>query len=223
MPRNVDPAVRALPGVRLIDLADLRSAGLAGAGGLADDLAAAEEIIEDELQRYRRWLAGRPAATAVRRMRGGAEEAARQELDRAAGDLPAEVRPAVERLLLRTVHRLVHQPTRELRAAAEAGDGDLVRMLAGLFDAAPAGRSAAWGRPRARPGRGRGQLAVSRTQQAGSAVRRSTCSDRTWEPRSRPATKASFIPQTSSRCDADSSAKMQLRSVHSPESCTRGS
>ena len=137
MPRNVDPAVRALPWVRLIDLADLRSAGLADAGGLAHDLAAAEEIIEDELQRYLRWLAGRPAAAAVRRMRSGAEEAARQELDRAAGELPAEVRPAVERLLLRTVHRLVHQPTLELRAAAEAGDGDLVRVLAGLFDAAP--------------------------------------------------------------------------------------
>jgi glutamyl-tRNA reductase len=139
MPRNVDPAVRALPGVRLIDLADLRSAGLAGAGGLAHDLAAAEEIIEDELQRYLRWLAGRPAAAAVRRMRSGAEEAARQELDRIAGELPAEVRPAVERLLLRTVHRLVHQPTLELRAAAEAGDGDLVRVLAGLFDAGLAG------------------------------------------------------------------------------------
>jgi len=70
-------------------------------------------------------------------MRGGAEEAARQELDRIAGELPAEVRPAVERLLLRTVHRLVHQPTLELRAAAEAGDADLVRVLAGLFDAVP--------------------------------------------------------------------------------------
>jgi hypothetical protein len=69
-------------------------------------------------------------------MRGGAEEAARQELGRAAGELPPEIRPAVERLLLRTVHRLVHQPTLELRAAAEAGDGDLVRVLAGLFDAA---------------------------------------------------------------------------------------
>lgn len=147
MPRNVDPAVRALSGVRLIDLADLRSAGLAGAGGLAHDLAAAEEIIEEELRRYLRWLAGRPAAAAVRRMRSGAEEAARQELDRAAGELPAEVRPAVERLLLRTVHRLVHQPTLELRAAAEAGDGDLVRVLAGLFDAASpdAGRLAGAG------------------------------------------------------------------------------
>ena len=103
------------------------------AGDLAHDLAAAEEIIEEELQRYLRWLAGRPAAAAVRRMRGGAEEAAREELARMAGELPPELRPAVERLILRTVHRLVHKPTLELRAAAEAGDGELVRVLAGLF------------------------------------------------------------------------------------------
>jgi glutamyl-tRNA reductase len=76
-------------------------------------------------------------------MRSGAEQAAREELDRMAGELPPELRPAVERLLLRTVHRLVHKPTLELRAAAESGDGELVRVLAGLFGDAgtPAGLS----------------------------------------------------------------------------------
>src|SRR5204862_5904415 len=61
MPRNVDPGVRALPWVRLIDLADLRSAGVTDDGDLAHDLAATEEIIETELRRYLRWLAGRSA------------------------------------------------------------------------------------------------------------------------------------------------------------------
>src|SRR5215813_4125691 len=46
--------------------------------------------------------------------------------------------------LLKTVHRLVHKPTLELRAAAEADNGDLVSVLAGLFDATPSttGRAA---------------------------------------------------------------------------------
>jgi len=43
----------------------------------------------------------------------------------------------MERVLLRTVHRLVHKPTLELRAAAEAEDADLMNVLAGLFDATP--------------------------------------------------------------------------------------
>jgi glutamyl-tRNA reductase len=137
LPRNVDPAVRRMPGVELIDLADLRGQEGGGAGDLAHDLAATEEIIETELARYLRWLAGRSAAAALRRMRTGAEDIAREEMARSMGELPAGVRPSVERLLLRTVHRLVHQPTLALRGAAEAGDGDLVGVLAGLFDAAP--------------------------------------------------------------------------------------
>jgi glutamyl-tRNA reductase len=144
MPRNVDPAVRALPRVRLIDLADLRSAGMSDAGDLVGDLAAADEIIETELRRYLRWLAGRSVAPALHRMRSGAEDIAREEMARVAGELPAEIRLSMERVLLKTVHRLVHKPTLELRAAAEADDRDLVSVLAGLFDPAPSssGRAA---------------------------------------------------------------------------------
>jgi glutamyl-tRNA reductase len=143
MPRNVGPAVRSLPWVRLLDLADLRSEGRTGAGDLAHDLAATEEIIEAELRRYLHWRATRSAAAAVRHLRGSAEAIAREELSRATADLPPEVRPAVERALLKTVHRLAHQPTLELRAAVAAGDAELAAVLSGLFDAAPvaAGRA----------------------------------------------------------------------------------
>jgi glutamyl-tRNA reductase len=137
MPRNVDPAVRALPFVRLIDLADLRPDGMSDVGNLVHDVAATEEIIETEMRRYLRWLAGRSAAAALHRMRSGAEDIAREELARIAGELPAEIRLSMERVLLRTVHRLVHKPTLELCAAAEADDGNLVRVLADLFDATP--------------------------------------------------------------------------------------
>jgi glutamyl-tRNA reductase len=70
-------------------------------------------------------------------MNSGAEDVAREELARIAGDLPPEIRSSMERVLLKTVHRLLRKPTPELRAAAEAEDGDLVRVLAGLFDAMP--------------------------------------------------------------------------------------
>jgi glutamyl-tRNA reductase len=136
MPRNVDPGVRALPRVRLIDLADLRAEGMTDAGDLARDLAATEEIIETELRRYLRWLAGRSAAAALDRMRSGAEDIAREELARIADELPAEFRSSMERVILKTVHRLVHKPTLVLRAAAAADDRALVSLLAGLFDVA---------------------------------------------------------------------------------------
>ncbi|MEP7022292.1 MAG: glutamyl-tRNA reductase [Actinomycetota bacterium] len=145
MPRNVDPAVRSLPWVRLLDLSDLRSEGPTGTGDLAHDLAITEEIIESELRRYQHWLATRSAAAALRRLRASAESIAQEELSLVADGLPPEVRSSLERVLLKTVHRLVHKPTLELRAAVEAGDRELVSVLSGLFDPPPAGSGLAAG------------------------------------------------------------------------------
>ena len=134
LPRNVDPSVRTLEAVRLIDLADLRAGGASDARDLADELAATEAIIEAELRRYRRWLESRSAAASLRRMRHDAEAIASEELARITGAMPAEIRSPIEQTLLRTVHRLVHGPTRELLAAAKAGDTRLVDILAGLYE-----------------------------------------------------------------------------------------
>ncbi|HKD99136.1 MAG TPA: glutamyl-tRNA reductase [Micromonosporaceae bacterium] len=143
LPRNVDPDVRGLPSVRLIDLADLRDAAAGEARDLSADVAVTEEIIEAELGRYLRWLAGQSAAAALGQMHRDAEDIAREELARAAVGASSEVREAVERALMRTVHRLAHGPTRQLVAAAEAGDDRLVDLLGGLFDTAAAKRLAA--------------------------------------------------------------------------------
>jgi glutamyl-tRNA reductase len=136
MPRNVHPSVRELSSVRLIDLADLRAAE---APALVAEVATVEEVIDTELARYRRWAAARGVGPALRRMRADAEQVAREEVARA--DVPEDVRAAVERAMLRTVHRLAHATTREMLAAAEAGDGALVERLAGLYT--PAAGSAA--------------------------------------------------------------------------------
>jgi glutamyl-tRNA reductase len=131
LPRNVHPSVRELASVRLVDLADLRAAE---APVLVAEVAAVEEVIEAELARYRRWSAARSVGPALRRMRGDAEEVARQEVARA--DVADADRAELERALLRTVHRLTHATTRALLSAAEAGDGELVERLAGLYAAA---------------------------------------------------------------------------------------
>lgn len=134
MPRNVDPAVRAVDGVRLVDLADLRAAGSLDARLLVDAVATSERVVEQELIRYRRWLLTRTAADAVRRLRADARAVADQEVARSATGQPAEVRALVEQAVSRVVGQLAHGPTRELLAATEAGDPALVDLLAGLFD-----------------------------------------------------------------------------------------
>lgn len=137
LPRNVDPSVRALASVRLLDLADLRAHGASDAGDLAGELAVTEEVIETELRRYVRWLESRSAAASLRRMRRDAEDIAREELARITDRMAAEIHSPIEQALLRTVHRLVDGPTRELLAAARAGDTRLVDILASLYDSTP--------------------------------------------------------------------------------------
>ncbi|HST64657.1 MAG TPA: glutamyl-tRNA reductase [Mycobacteriales bacterium] len=129
LPRNVDPAVRRLPSVRLLDLADLRAAGIGAAGTLAADVAAVEEVIEAELARHRRWSAGRSMAGTLGRVRAEADAVAREEYARIAAAVPAEARPSVERALLRTAHRLAHDTTRLLLAAGSADQPDAAGRL----------------------------------------------------------------------------------------------
>jgi glutamyl-tRNA reductase len=136
MPRNVDPAARAVAGVRLVDLADLAAAGSRDARLLVEDVTTAEAVVEEELVRYRRWLARRTATDAVRRLRADARAVADQEVARTAGGLPADVGALVEQAVRRVAGQLAHGPTCELLAAAEADDPALVALLAGLFKGA---------------------------------------------------------------------------------------
>jgi glutamyl-tRNA reductase len=133
MPRNVAPAVGRAPGVTLVDLAHLRAAGAIDDGAVLHDLARAEEIVEVELARYLRWVAGRSAAVSVSRLRADVEAYAQSQVDHATRGVPDDLRPLVEERVRRAVHQLAHGPTKRLLRAAEEGDDRLVEVLAGLF------------------------------------------------------------------------------------------
>jgi glutamyl-tRNA reductase len=133
LPRNVDVGVRAMAGVRLVDLADLRGLSSADVGALAADVAVAGEVVRVEADRFVGWVAARPAAEAVRRLREDSEAIAREELDRLCRLVPAELHELVEQGVARVARRLAHGPTRTVLAAARAGDPDLVELLAAQF------------------------------------------------------------------------------------------
>lgn len=137
VPRNVHPDVRTVPGVQLVDLSDLKLAGTLDGEPVTSGVARAEQIIEEEVDRYLRWLAGRSAAAAIRRLRADVDACARLQAEHAGRGVPVDLRPLVEDQVRRAVRRLAHGPTRRLVEAAESGDSDLVEILAALF--APSG------------------------------------------------------------------------------------
>jgi glutamyl-tRNA reductase len=136
VPRNVHPGVRDVPGVRLLDLADLRAMSAVENEHLSSDVARAEQVVEEELDRYHQWAARRSAAASVQQLRDDLEACVRTHTFEATRGVPEHLRPVVAESIRRSLHRLAHGPTKRLMEAAEAGDDRLVEILGGIFSRA---------------------------------------------------------------------------------------
>jgi glutamyl-tRNA reductase len=137
VPRNVDPAVGALAGVRLVDLDDLRAAGTRDVEAMALDVEAAERIVAEEVDRYVRWLAGRSGVVPLRRLRADLEARTAHLVDEEMRRTPEAMRPLVEDRVRRDMRQRAHLPTLRLLEAAAAGDQELVDAIAVTFAATP--------------------------------------------------------------------------------------
>jgi glutamyl-tRNA reductase len=143
LPRDVDPAVAALPGVHVVDLALLQGerAGIPGAllpGSVAaDDIAAAHAMIEAETALLRAERQAAEVAPTVSALRSQAAEVVDAELLRLAGRLPdldARARAEISRTVRRVVDKLLHEPTvRVKELAATPGGTDYAGALRALF------------------------------------------------------------------------------------------
>jgi glutamyl-tRNA reductase len=143
LPRDVDPAVRALPGVTLVDLETLQ-ASLAGTAVHAD-VEAARDIIGEEVGGFLTWQRASRVAPTVVALRSRADEVVAAELQRLAArvpDLAPEARAEVEQSVRRVVQTLLHMPTVRVKELTDAPDGlsyaEALRELFGLDRTAPA-------------------------------------------------------------------------------------
>jgi glutamyl-tRNA reductase len=139
VPRNVDPGVAAVPGVRLLNMDDIGAFVAAQIGERRADVPAVERIIAEEIDRYNASLAARSVAPLVGAVHDQAEEVRRAEVSRLEGRLRGlgpDERAAVELMTKRIVAKLLHEPTVNLKAAAGTARGetlaDAFRDLFGL-------------------------------------------------------------------------------------------
>ncbi|MGZ6827044.1 MAG: glutamyl-tRNA reductase, partial [Mycobacteriales bacterium] len=143
LPRDVDPAVRALPGVTLVDLEHLQTA-LAGTEAGAG-VEAAREIVAQEVGSFLTWQQASRVAPTVVALRSKADAVVDAELARLLGRLPDlgdKERAEVEQTLRRVVQTLLHTPTVRVKELLEAPVGlsyaEALRELFGLDRAVPA-------------------------------------------------------------------------------------
>ena len=141
VPRDVEPECAELPGVSVYDMDDLQGVVARNLEVRSEEALRAEQVVEDEIQRFAKWLGQLDVVPTVAALRGRgnaivegvlAENAERWE------SLSDKDRVRVEAMAHAIAQRLLHEPTLRLKAAGGHGRLQLARELFGLDDAAPA-------------------------------------------------------------------------------------
>jgi glutamyl-tRNA reductase len=139
LPRDVDPAVRSLPGVTLADLESLRSV-LESAESVAD-VEAVRRIVSEEVSRFLSWQRSVQVAPTVAALRGKATQVVDAELGRLLARLPdldERSRAELAATLHRVVDKLLHAPTVRVKQLADNPGGDkYAEALRELFELDP--------------------------------------------------------------------------------------
>ncbi|HWO69728.1 MAG TPA: glutamyl-tRNA reductase [Actinomycetota bacterium] len=143
VPRDVDPAVASLAGVRLADLEALRGRFAERERDAAGELERARAIVAEEVRRFQARRRAERVAPLIAALRERGERAVAQELarfrSRLAG-LEPEEREAVEALARGIVAKLLHEPIVRLKELSAPGtDLRHARLLAELFGLEPPG------------------------------------------------------------------------------------
>lgn len=138
VPRDVDAAVAEVHGVTLLDMDDVRRFAAAGIAERRREVAAVEQILADELDRYLVASSAREVAPMISALREHAESLRTAELHRFRArydDLDPRQLDMVEAVTRGVVAKLLHQPTVVLKDAAGSPRGDrLVAALRELFE-----------------------------------------------------------------------------------------
>ena len=127
VPRNIDPAVRDLPYVRLVDLEELRAVSR------IDPVPPEDPRLTALADQSAEWWESRALEPWVDELRRRAEELRRAEVELARsflGPLRPEQEVAVERLTRRIVARLLIGSTEKLRSLPPGAEADRLRRFA---------------------------------------------------------------------------------------------
>jgi glutamyl-tRNA reductase len=132
VPRDIDPAVREIPGVTLYDMDDLQREVARNMGSREAEAVRARQLVEQEVDRYVRWLASLdvvPTIAALRELGEGVVQQVMRENESRWESLGEADRERVEVMARAVVNRLLHEPTLRLKSAT-AGDDSYVYVQA---------------------------------------------------------------------------------------------
>jgi len=138
VPRDVEAACAELAGVSLYDIDDLQAVVARNISTREGELPRAEEIVEEEIHRFARWLGQLETLPTVSALREHGNELVEQVLAENSGrwesSSPRDL-ARIEAVARAVMSRLLHEPTIRLRSLSEErghASLELVRELFGL-------------------------------------------------------------------------------------------
>ncbi|MDA0633179.1 glutamyl-tRNA reductase [Nonomuraea sp. MCN248] len=139
LPHDIDPAVRAVPGVTLVDLETIRESGI---GSHEDDAVRASRwLLAEELTAYLEAARASRVTPTVVALRNKAASVVESELGRLMmrmPDLDDRTRDELTLTVQRVVDKLLHEPTVRVKRLATSPGGDhYAEALRELFDLDP--------------------------------------------------------------------------------------
>ncbi len=138
VPRDVDPAVRQVAGVRLFDIDDIQTISRASMRGRRRQVLRVEAHVEDEVDDFMEWWRSLDVLPVIAALRERADDVRRRELERtlrALPDLDDEQRARIKAMSRAIVKKMLDRPITRLKNGASAGT--YVDAMRDLFGARP--------------------------------------------------------------------------------------
>ena len=135
VPRNIDPEINKLDNVYLYSVDDLQEVVDTNIHGRKIEAEKAEKIIDEEVEKFIRWMSSLDSVPTIIALRQKAEEIKAEELEKLKGRLSGldeEKLKAVEYMAAAIINKLIHPPTVALKEDTEDKD-ELIAMIKKLY------------------------------------------------------------------------------------------
>ncbi|NWF97755.1 MAG: glutamyl-tRNA reductase [Nitrospirae bacterium] len=137
VPRNIDPEINELDNVYLYNVDDLQGIVDTNLFERKKEAEKAEQIIEEEIETFYKWLQSLDSVPTIIAIRERAEEIKKEELEKLMHKIPnmgQKEREAIEYMATAIVNKLIHPPTAALKE--DSDDRDIlvaaIRKLYGM-------------------------------------------------------------------------------------------
>jgi len=124
VPRDIDPAVRDIPGVHLCDIDDIEAVTGEGWSGRQAEVSRVEAIIAEQVAAFESWWESLDVVPVISALRERAESIRKGELERVFSRLPDlddESRARIEAMTEAIVKKMLDRPIARLKDGADKG------------------------------------------------------------------------------------------------------